>query len=128
VRLLYGAPVDFQQRRGTTMDIDTIDVEALARFVDHEVGAVRTVLMPHPLEARLAAATSVARAWEVYELAPRESPLREAARRRVDALLRSMLERATTRRGVLAVFRQTEPGSVVEQEALRKLATWFVKR
>jgi hypothetical protein len=39
-----------------------------------------------------------------------------------------MLERATTRRRVLAVFRQTEPGSAFEQEALRKLATFFVKR
>jgi hypothetical protein len=110
------------------MDIERIDVEALARFVDAEVGAVRAVLVPHPLKARLAAATTVARAWEVYELSPSESPLRDAARRTVESLLRSTLESAPTRRGVLAVFRQTEPGSAVEQEALRKLATFFVKR
>ena len=110
------------------MNIDKIDVEALARFVDNEVVEVRALLVAHPLEMRLAAATSVTRAWEVYELSPRESPLRDAARRRVESLLRSMLERATTRRGVLTVFRQTEPGSAVEQEALRKLATFFVKR
>ena len=47
------------------MDIDTIDVEALARFVDHEIGAVWALLAPHPLEAQLAAATSVAEVWEV---------------------------------------------------------------
>jgi hypothetical protein len=35
-----------------------------------------------------------------------------------------MLESATTRRGVLAVFRQTESGSAVEQEALWKPATF----
>ena len=110
------------------MDIGRIDIEALARFVGNEAAGVRALLVPHPREARLAAATSVARAWEVYELSPRESRLRDAARRRVELLLRSMLERATTRRRVLAVFRQTEPGSAFEQEALRKLATFFVKR
>jgi hypothetical protein len=46
----------------------------------------------------------------------------------VEALIQAMLTRATTRRGVRTVFRHTEPGSVVEQEALRKLATFFVKR
>jgi len=109
------------------VDIGDIDLEAMAIFTGVDVGTLRVRLYPAELAAKLEAARTVEELWALREFAPRGSAIERELLTKTEMLLRTELESATSLEELRGVCRSGR-GTIVEREALLKMAPFFPKK
>jgi len=102
------------------VDIDDIDLEAMADFTGIGVGTLRVRLDPRELAAKLEDAQTVEEVWEVYRWTPRWSAIAKKALAKLEKSVRKRLASATSLDELLALREFAPRGSAIEGEVLMK--------